>query len=269
MRNIALLAAITFKDSIRSKGLYGIFALGLILFVANIVITGMFSWEVGKVAVDVGLSVVSISGLIIIFFFSISMVANDLDRKIIYLILSKPIAKYQYILGKYVGLALIILLSSAILGICSFLSVKLSVLGSEAFIPMNFSWGVFFLGLVYLTLALLMVLAIAFLCISVTTHPFTALLLCMVTYFVGQNVENVVNILSRSPVFADNAGLQAVVKTVSWIFPNLAAFDLKTTAAYGLPVDAGYLVWTALYAVSYIGVCLATGMLIFQKRELA
>ena len=269
MRNIALLAAITFKDSIRSKGLYGIFALGLILFVANIVITSMFSWEVGKVAVDVGLSVVSISGLIIIFFFSISMVANDLDRKIIYLILSKPIAKYQYILGKYVGLALIILLSSTILGLCSFLSVKLSVLGSEAFIPMNFSWGIFFLSLVYLTLALLLILAVAFLCISVTTHPFTALLLCMVTYFVGQNVENVVNILSRSPVFEHNTALQAVVKTVSWIFPNLAAFDLKTTAAYGLPVDAGYLVWTALYAITYIGVCLSASMLIFQKRELA
>lgn len=269
MHNIFLVAKITFKDSIRSKGLYGIFALGLILFIANIIITGMFSWEVGKVAVDVGLSVVSVSGLIIIFFFSISMVSNDLERKTIYLILSKPVTKYQYLLGKYLGLALIILLSSAILGACSFLSVKMATMGVEAFIPANFSWGIFFLGLVYLTLALLVVLAIAFLCICVTTHPFTALLLCMMTYFIGQNVENVVNILSRSPAFAHNALLRHTAKTISWIFPNLAAFDLKTTAAYGLPVDAGYLAWTAVYAVSYIGICLSASILIFQNRELA
>ena len=269
MRNIALLAGITFKDGIRSKGLYGIFAFVLLLFVANIIITSMFSWEVGKVAVDVGLSAVSISGLIIIFFFSINMVSNDLERKTIYLILSRPISKQQYVLGKYLGLALIILVSSAILGACSFLSVKLATMGAEAFIPAHFSWGIFFLSLVYLTLALLLVLAIAFLSISVTTHPFTALLLCMAAYFIGQNVENVVNIISRSRAFAENVMLLKMTKVISWLFPNLAAFDLKTTAAYGLPLESGYLAWTAVYGLSYIGFCLVLTMWIFQRRELA
>jgi len=269
VRNIALLAGITFKDSIRSKGLYGIFAFVLILFIANIVITGMFSWELGKVAVDVGLSAVSISGLIIIFFFSITMVSNDLERKTIYLILSKPISKYQYILGKYMGLALIIFVSSIILGVFSALSVKLATMGAEAFIPAHFSWGSFFVSLVYLTLALLLVLAVAFLSVSVTTHPFTALLLCMAVYFIGQNVENVANIITRSKAFAGNAILLKTIGVVSWVLPNLAAFDLKTSAAYGLALNGGYLAWTALYGVAYIGCCLVLTMWIFQRRELA
>ena len=58
MSKILLVASITFRDCIRNKALYGIFALGLMLFTANIIITGMFSWELGKVAVDVGLSTV-------------------------------------------------------------------------------------------------------------------------------------------------------------------------------------------------------------------
>ena len=103
----------------------------------------MFTWELGKVAVDMGLSVVSFSGLMIIFFFSIHMVSNDLERKTIYLILSRPISKSQYILGKYFGLAVVVLLSSAVLGVCSFLSFKLATMNVEAFIPMNFGW-VFF-----------------------------------------------------------------------------------------------------------------------------
>ena len=231
MTNVLLLAGMTFKDSIRSKALYGIFALGFLLFLANILITGMFTWELGKVAVDVGLSVVSLSGLIIIFFFSIQMVSYDLDRKTIYLILSKPISKIQYILGKYLGLATILLISSIVLGICAVLSFKLATLYHQGYIPENFNWPTFFLSLGYQTISLFIVLSIAFLCISVTTHPFTAVLLCMMAYFIGQNVERVIHIMFRNQTDVHNPALYKLAKTIGWVFPNLAAFDLKTTAA--------------------------------------
>jgi len=269
MSKIFLIALVTFKDSIRNRALYGILLLGLVLFTANIIITGMFSWELGKVAVDVGLSVVSFSGLVIIFFLSINMVSNDIERKTIYLILSRPIGKFHYIVGKYVGLGLVILLSSGILGLCAALSVKLSTHGAEAYIPAHFSWTVFFLGLVFLTLSLLVVLAIALLWVSITTHPFTAVLLSILSYFIGQNVENVKNIITASNMFAENPMLIKLTDFASWIFPNLAAFDLKTTAAYGLHVSAGYLTWVAIYGLAYIGICLVMTILIFQRRELA
>jgi ABC-type transport system involved in multi-copper enzyme maturation permease subunit len=268
MRNIFLIAGITFKDSIRKKALMGIFFFGLALFLANIIISGMFSWELGKVAVDVGLSVVALSGLMIIFFFSIHMVSQDLERKTIYMILSRPITKPQYILGKYCGLALIILISTAVLGTCSILSVKLATLGAEAFIPHMFSWSIFFLGLIYLTLSLLLILGLAFLCVSVTTHPFTAILLCLMTYFIGQNAETVLKVITRSKMFDQNPALLKIIQTVHWVFPNLAAFDLKTTAAYGLDVDAAYLLWVALYGLAYLGICLVLSIAIFNRREL-
>jgi ABC-type transport system involved in multi-copper enzyme maturation permease subunit len=247
--------------------LYGIIALGVLMFLANILITGMFTWELGKVAVDVGLSAVSISGLIIIFFFSIQMVSYDLERKTIYLILSKPIGKSQYILGKFVGLAVILLISSLVLGACSFLSVKLAIFSGGS-MPQHFSWNTFFLSLGYQTLSLFIVLAIAFICISVTTNAFTAVLLCMVAYFIGQNIEKVINIIIRGKMYEQNPLLLPLIKKVAWVFPNLAAFDLKTTAAYGLPVDAIYLFWTGIYGLSYIAVSLIVAMLIFQRREL-
>jgi Cu-processing system permease protein len=268
MSKILLIARITFKESIRNKALYGIFFLGIALFVANIIITGMFTWELGKVAVDVGLSSVSISGLLIIFFFSIHSLANDFERKTIYLILSRPITKAEYILGKFLGLTWIILLSSSVLGICSVISVKLATLNVEAYIPQHFSWLTFLLGLVFITLSLLVLMAISFFWICITSNQFTALLLSILTYFIGQNVENVINIIDRSQVYANNAFLRKVIAVVSWIFPNLASFDLKTTAAYGLPVNTAYLLWVAIYGISYIAVSLAVTTLIFQRREL-
>jgi ABC-type transport system involved in multi-copper enzyme maturation permease subunit len=268
MHKIFLLAWITFKDSIRSKALYGIFFFGLALFLANILITGIFSWEIGKVAADVGLSVVSLSGLAIIFFFSIQIVANDLERKTIYLILSKPISKVQYLLGKFAGLSLIILVSSAILGACAALSFKLATMGAEAYIPAHFSWHLFWLALVFITLSLLLLQALSFLCVSVTTNSFTAFLLCLMLYFIGQNLERVVTIIQRGKMFNNNPLLLKFLDGVTWVLPNLAAFDLKTTAAYGLPVNGTYIGWTALYGVTYIGVCLALAGLIFQRREI-
>lgn len=269
MSKIFLIAGITFKDCMRNRALYGIFFLGLVLFTANIIFTKMFSWELGKVAVDVGLSVVSISGLVIIFFLGINTVFSDLDKKTIYLILSRPLTKTHYILGKYMGLALVLLLSSIILGLCATLSFKLATYTSRGYIPLHFSWHTFFLALAFLTLSLLVILAIALFWTSITTHPFTALLLSLVSYFIGQNVENVKNIIHASKIWAQDPVLTNLTEVVSWIFPNLAAFDLKTTAAYGLPVNADYLMWLALYGVSYAGICLVMTILVFQRRELA
>ena len=269
MSEIFLIAWITFKESIRNKALYGIFLLGIVMFAANIVFTGMFSWELGKVAVDVGLSIVSFSGLMLIFFFSIQMISNDLEKKTVYLILSRPISRTQYIIGKYAGLSSIILLSSTILGICAALSVKVSTLGVEGYIPANFSWFVFFLSVAFLTLSLLVMTAISVLWVSITSHPFTAVLLALMTYFIGQNSENVKNIIISTKIFSPDAISMKVINMVSWLLPNLAVFDLKTTAAYGLPLDAVSLTWTGLYGLSYIGMSLIITILIFQRRELS
>ena len=269
MSKIFLIAWITFKDSIRKKALYGVFCLGIIMFTANIVITDMFSWELGKVAVDVGLSVVSFSGLILIFFFSIQMVSNDIENKTLYLVLSRPVTRAQYILGKYAGLGSIIFFSSAVLSMCAAFSVKISTLGVEGYIPVNFSWHTFFLSVFFLILSLLVMTAISVLWVSVTSHPFTAVLLTIITYFIGQNMENVKNIILSTKALSSDSISMKIIHIVSWILPNLAVFDLKTTAAYGLAINGASLFWIFLYGVSYIGICLIFAIFVFQKRELA
>ena len=269
MHAVFLVASMTFRDSLRNRALYGIFFLGAVLFLSSVIITGMFSWELGKVAVEIGLSAMSISGLIIIFFFSIQMVSNDLERKTIYLVLSRPIQKWHYLVGKFLGLAGIVLLSSIVLGCSSFLSIKMSIWLSNAHMPALFNWSTLLLGMAYLTLALLVILSVSFFCVSLASHQFTAFLLAVIFYFVGQNVETVKIIVQRQKGLANNVFMHKALDVVSWIIPNLAAFDLKTTAAYGLKVSGTYLGLVALYGLAYIVVCLVLSIWIFQKRELA
>jgi ABC-type transport system involved in multi-copper enzyme maturation permease subunit len=269
MNKIFLIAWITFKDCLRNKVLYGIFFLGLILFTTNIVFTGMFTWELGKVAVDMGLSIISFSGLIIIFFMCLPLMSSDLVNKTVYLILSRPVTRAHYIIGKFVGLGAVIVISSFFLGVCSALSVRLSVLGAEVFIPAHFSWGLFAAAVGFITLSLLVLLALSILWTCVSSHHFTAVLLTLMTYFICQNMENVKNIILSTRFMAKDALPIKVIGAVSWILPNLAAFNLKTTAAYGLSVDMASQAWIFLYGVSYIVISITVAVVIFKRRELA
>lgn len=268
MKNIWLLAQITCKEGIRDRALLGILFFAVLLCVVNLIFTNMFAHDLGKVAVDVGLSVVAIAGLAIIFFMGINLMAKDLDKRTIYMVLSRPISRWQYIIGKFFGLGLLVLTSVIILGLFALGSVKLAMLSAPDYIPPDFSWATFLVALIYIFLSLLIVTAIALLFTSVTSSSFLALIMTAGSYFIGQNVEIVRKMYCQAASDSGNEMFRQLIEIVSWIFPNLAVFDLKTRAAYGLPLTTSELFWPGLYGISYIGLILIIAIVIFQRREL-
>ena len=260
---------ITYKEGIRDRILIGVLFFAVILSVVNLIFTNMFVHDLGKVAVDVGLSVVSFSGLVIIFFMGINLLARDLDRKTIYMVLSRPIARRQYILGKFSGLGFLVLTSVIILTLFSAASVKLAMLSAPDYIPPDFSWLTFLLAVIFILLSLMIIIALAIFFTAVTSNSFLAMTLTACGYFIGQNVEVVRKVYRRDGNETGNEMFRQLIEIISWIFPDLAAFDLKTTAAYGLPLQAYELCWTGLYGISYGGIILIITILIFQRRELA
>jgi ABC-type transport system involved in multi-copper enzyme maturation permease subunit len=268
MKNIWLLAQITFKEGIRNRILMGIIFFAIALCVANLIITNMFGYDLGKVAVDVGLSIVSIAGLIIIFFMGINLLSKDLDKKTIYMVLSRPFARWQYILGKFMGLGLLILVSVTILGVFASGSVKLAMLNAPNYIPPDFSWFIFGLALGYTLLSLWITMSLALLFTCATSSPFLAMIITACSYFIGQNVELVGKMYHTAGTDSGSRLFQKLIEVVSWVFPNLSAFDLKTTAAYGLPVNTSQLIWSGFYGICYIGLMLVVAIFIFQRREL-
>jgi len=268
MNNIWLLALITFKEGIRNRVLFGIFFLAIALCVANLIFTNMFSYDLGKVAVDVGLSVVSIAGLVIIFFLGISLLSKDLDKQTIYMVLSRPISRWQYVIGKFFGLGLLILTSVLILGLFTSGSVKLVMLQAPAYVPPGFSWLTFAVALGYALLSLLITTSLALLFTCGTSSPFLAMIMTACSYLIGQNVELVRKMYLQAGNGSGGLLLGRLFEAISWIFPNLAAFDLKTTAAYGLPLDAFQLIWSGVYGISYMGLILMITIFVFQRREL-
>lgn len=267
MGQIWLLGKITYKEGVRNRILLGIILVAVLFSAFNIVFTQMFAHDLSKVSVDLGLSTLSLAGLAVIFFMGINLLARDFEKRTIYMVLSRPIARWQYVLGKYFGLVLMVGTAVAILGLFTAAGVKITMLMSPAYIPPDYSWNIFLVSVFFNYLSLMIITAVAQFFACVTSSSYIALLISACTYCIGHNIE----LVRKTFIEAGDANqaYSLLIKTITWIFPNLQAFDLKTVAGYGLPIEAGILIWTAIYGISYISVMIVLTICVFQRRELS
>ena len=255
MQLLLPIALITFKEGIRNRSFYGISLLALLMLLANFIISDMVGQDVGKVAVDIALSAVSFSGLLLVLFVGINLMAKDLDRKTIYMVLAKPISRSQYLIGKFFGVILLITVCLCILSCFAAVSLLLIKFAHPASYQ-RFSWPLVGLSLFFTTLMLILVSALSFLFASFT-------------YIIGMSLNDV-KALVEAPQAVGITVSPITVKIVQaayYIFPNLSFFDIKTQAAHGLLVPASYIIGIVAYSVVYSAIALALACFIFRKRE--
>ncbi len=263
------IALITFKEGVRNRAMYGIFLMALMLLIVNFLLCGMVPREVGKVAVDIALSTVFFSGLLLVFFVGINLMAKDLDRRTIYMVISRPISRSQYIVGKFFGMALLIIATVFFLSIFAVLSIFLIQLSYPGYFS-RVSWPMVLLALAFSVLPLILLSAISFLFASLTSSSFITLVLTMIAYIIGRSSYDV-KALVESPDAASLHTSQVTVKLVQaayYLFPNLSLFDIKTQAAHNLPLAPSYIVWAVLYGVVYTSLVVSLAALLFRRREL-
>jgi ABC-type transport system involved in multi-copper enzyme maturation permease subunit len=260
-------ALITFKEGIKNRVIFGIFILALLLFTATTVVTTLFMRDIVKVAVDLSLSTVSFAGLLTLSFVGVNLYGKDIDKRTIYMVISRPISRSQYLVGKFLGLLLLVFIVESLLGVLSALPVIVSK--NYYYYPeARFTWNMYFIAVVYIFLKLAIVSSIITFFASLTSNSFMTLVLSLVAYFIGESTEGVRSLL-KSGIEVENVSplLSNVVDIAYYLFPNMSAFDLKTQAAHGLPVSSSYLFWTALYAIAYMTAVVAAGTVFFRRRE--
>ena len=260
---------VTFKEGIRSKILLGISLVAVLLFASNIAITNLFAFELGKVMVDIGFSALSICGLSIVFFLAINLLSRDIHDKTVYMILSKPVTRSQYIWGKFGGLALILATAFVILGLLTIISFYICCsFVAGAYLPRNFSWHMASITISFSFLSLLVLMATAFFFTVNCSSMYLAMLVTFCTYMLGNTLETIVRIMERGEFVKTSVAFTKIMKIITWIVPNFAAFDLKSNLAYGLPTNASYLLWTGAYGCFYtIGIIMVTAA-IFKRMDI-
>ena len=263
------IALITFKEGIRNRAIYGITLVALMLFGATALIATMVPREVGKVAVDMALSTISFAGLLIVLFVGINLMAKDLDKRTIYTVLARPISRSQYIIGKFLGMILLITVTMALLSLLAIIAIII-LKNIHAGYFTRFSWQAIILADGLTVLMLIMLSAISFLFASFTSSSFITLVLTIITYIIGQSLSGVKALL-EAPSYEIGFNVSPMtIKLVTaayYLFPNLSLFDIKLQAAHALPISPSFVLWTVLYGIVYIVLSITLAAIIFRKKE--
>jgi ABC-type transport system involved in multi-copper enzyme maturation permease subunit len=267
--NTALLALITCKEGFRHRLIAGILFISFILLAVNLIFANTFTFELSKVAVDFSLSVISIATLLMIIFLAINQISKEIDRHIIYLILSRPVSRTDYILGKFFGFALLILGAVILLSAGATLSVLVVKILYPNYVPIHFSWGIFFISILLGYLGTLTMLALAIFFTLLSSSSFLAVIYTLSAYIIGNHLEQVLRLIHiQNTEQSVHKSLDIILQIFSWLIPNLSAFDMKTTAAYGLPLNIPLTIWTIAYGICYIMILMFVSSFIFKRKEL-
>lgn len=269
LRNIWFLALATCTEGIRHRALWAIVCMAALLSMTNLGVSTLYSWDLGKVSIEFGLSAVAFTGLLLVFFLGMKLLGDDLERSRIFMLLSRPVSIWQYLAGKFVGLSLVLALSTMILGLAAALSMWYVLLQFPAYIPPNFTWLTYVMALSCQWMSLEVVLAVSMLCFSFASSPFVALLLAVSSYLVGQNMELLRRVVVENTHAGVLTGQENLVIALSWIFPNLSFFDKKYVAAYGMDFSAQEYLLLCLYAASYSALMIYLATLFFRRKAIS
>ena len=253
---IAAIALNTFRESVRDRVLYNLVLFVSLIVVAAVVMGRIAVGQEAKIIVDVGLSATSVFGLLIAIFIGIGLVSKEIEKRTVAVILSKPVRRSEFILGKFGGLCLTLLVNTAAMAV----TVSLALLYVKGgFDPMQWTiWPAAYL--IFLELAVLTAVALLFSCFS---SPALSALFTLLIFLIGRWSPD----LKLFAENADSAATRMVCRGLYHLLPNLANFNFINEAAYGLAVPARTLAGNTVYAFCYVAALLAASVLIFERRN--
>jgi len=266
MRVIGHIAVNVFRESVRDKVLYNLVIFAVLLIAVSLLLGQLTAGQDIKIIKDLGLAAISLFGLFIAVFIGIGLVSKEVERRSIYSLLSKPIRRQEFIAGKYLGLVLTLLVNVTVMTAAYY-----AVLGSMAWVAGGWflpAWEApamdpaLLKAIAMIFLQLMMVTALALL-FSTFTSPILATALTFGLYIVGQfnaDLRHFETIVASRPV-------ALLARVLYYVLPNLSRLDVKTQVVHALPVPAGYMLWSAAYALAYVAALLALATAIFMRRD--
>lgn len=268
MKKISAIVKATFLGGVRDRTLFGIFILGLLL-VLTVPIFSYFSMrQTTEVAAGYSLSVISLIGLLLTVFMGGTLISKEIDRKGIHTVVTLPISRTQYMIGKFLALALLLAVSLLILHLLAASAVFLTALKYPPAQPLN--WQSYLLVMVFEYVMLLVVSGVSILLNSFATSTFLPMALTIAIYCIGQSTAVVKDYLDKVPQAEQPSQVIGFLAKASYyLFPNLSAFDLKEVFVYSLPVDLQYRLMVLLYGLFYLTVVMGMATYFFERRDLS
>ncbi len=253
---ITAIARNAFREAVRDRVLYNLVLFVLLLTAASIFIGELSGGQERKVIVDLGLSAMLLFGVFIAIFVGVGLVYKEIERRTIYAVFSKPVGRGEFLVGKYLGLCLTLLVNVLVMAVGVSLALVYVSRGWDPLIPTI--WPAVLL--IYLELMLLTAVALLF---SSFSSPALSALLTFMVFIIGHFSAD----LKMLAVSLGSSGARWLFTGLYYLLPNLANYSFITPAAHGHAPSPGFILATTLYAFIYIAVILAAATLVFSRRN--
>ena len=242
----------TFRETIRDKVLYSLLAFAAAAIAATLLAGSVSLGQDIRVIQNFGLTAILIFQLIITIFIGTQLLRREIERQTVLMVLSKPVSREAFYLGKFLGLALTLLLTGAVMGalflvLVAFKTKAISLPAIFAIVFIIFeAWLLTGVGLLF----------------SGFTSPLASAVYTFCLALIGHGSATVWLIAQKS-----SSVIKAILEFIYYIFPNLENFNFRNDVVFNLnpePVQVGMI---TLYFAAYTGAVLLIGLALFRRHE--
>lgn len=250
------IASNTFREAVRDRVLYNLIAFAVLMSGAAILV-GQISIGIERlVVVNLGLTAVSLFGVVIAIFIGIGLVSKEIEKRTLYTVLSRPVQRWEFIVGKFFGLAGTLVVNTAFMAI--------GVFAALLYVSHDFQspdrW--ILVALYFIVLQFLVITALALL-FSSFSSPLLAAIFAFSLFVIGSFAEDLRGFAS----IAQGAS-RWLATAAAYLVPNLASLNVISSVAHGEPVAAQLILSNTVYALVYTGMALCGAVVIFEHRNL-
>jgi Cu-processing system permease protein len=265
MRTLWVLAANAFRETVRDKILYNLvfFGIGLIAFSLLLGEWSVFARE--KIIKDFTLAVMSIFGLLMAIFVGIGLIQKEIQRKTVLTLLARPFPRWQFMVGKYLGLLAVLAINLAVMTVFFYALLWFTHSHPTASLLQA-------IYLVFFEMAIVVAVALFF---SSFSTPVLSALFTFGVYLAGHLSGEIIGHLEFLKRYAKQmpgapimpTWLEPAVRVAYFFIPNLENFNIRGRVVYELPLGPHYLLYTSFYGCFLIVLYLGVACLVFRRRD--
>jgi ABC-type transport system involved in multi-copper enzyme maturation permease subunit len=252
-QKILALAGNTFREGVRDRIFVAVGVFGVIILAGSFVVGPLSLGEQARITEDIGLAAVSILCFLIAILIGTGIIYREIEKRTIYTVLSKPISRWQFIVGKFLGLNATVSLLAALM---TMVLLIVSWVAGGTFRPQILSAVL----LTWMELTLLTALSIM---MSTLCSPILGAIFTLLLYFIGHTSGDLKELAARF----GSRSVRLLTGIMYYALPNLEYLNVRGKVIHGVAVDVEYVAFASSYALLYTVVFLIIAVLVFERKE--
>lgn len=245
-----------FLEIVRDRILYVVGVFGIIMVMAITMLPEIAAGTEDKLILDTGLAAINILSLFVVVFIGAGLINKEIEKKTVLVLIAKPVSRLEFIVGKHLGLSLVMLLLIT--------SLTAVMLGLLMFSATPFKLPLMLLASLYMFLEMVLLIAAALMFGSLTSNVL-ATLMTLATFAVGHSTRNILEL----DKIAESENFRRIAEGLFLVLPDLERLNLKNEIANGFvaPPSGGGLIENAVYGLIYTALLLTITVTIFERRQ--